>query len=163
VVELELLDVRIEEVSKAPFMELRALDGSRRVLPISIGMAEAAAITYGMKKKETPRPLTHDLLVGLVNALGATLDQLVITEFRDKIYLAELHLSVGVERRILSCRPSDGVAVAIRCGSPIFVTDEVLDECGIEEEADEGETPEGDELVDEFRKFIDDINPEDFR
>ncbi len=161
-VELELLDVRIEEATKAPVMELRAQDGSSRVLPIQIGMAEAAAIKFGMEGKETPRPLTHDLLLQLIRSLGAEVDQLVITEFRDRIFIAELHLSMGADRRVVSCRPSDGVAVAIRAGAPICAHDQVIDECAfvVEEESDE---PESDELVDEFRKFIDDINPEDFK
>jgi uncharacterized protein len=162
VVELELVDVRIDEATKQPFLELKALDATNRVLPIAVGLPEGAAVKYGLEQRTTPRPMTHDLLGHLLEACGATLDQVVITDFHDQIYFAELHLSVGTERKTVSCRPSDGVALAVRVGARLFVNDEVLERQGVAtsvEEPGEG----GEELVDEFRKFIDDINPEDFR
>lgn len=161
-VELELVDVRIDEVTKLPFLELRASDGTNRILPISVGLPEGAAVKYGLEQRTTPRPMTHDLMGHIITACGATLDQIVITDFHDQIYFAELHLSVGKERKIVSCRPSDAVALAVRFGASMFVHDEVLDRQGVvpvDTERGEG----GEELVDEFRKFIDDINPEDFR
>ena len=159
-VELELVDVRIDEVTKQPFLELKAADG--RVLPIAVGLPEGAAVKYGLEQRTTPRPMTHDLLGHIISACGGTLDQVVITDFHDQIYFAELHLSVGTERKIVSCRPSDAIALAIRVGALIVVNDEVLDRQGVIPPAEErGEG--GEELVDEFRKFIDDINPEDFR
>jgi uncharacterized protein len=161
VVELELVDVRIDEVTKLPFLELRATDGTNRILPISVGLPEGAAVKYGFEQRTTPRPMTHDLMGHIITSCGGTLDQIVIIDFHDQIYFAELHLSVGTERKIVSCRPSDAVALAVRVGASIFVHDEVLDRQGVvpvETERSEG----GEELVDEFRKFIDDINPEDF-
>jgi uncharacterized protein len=162
VVELELVDVRIDEVTKQPFLELKASDGTNRVLPIAVGLPEGAAVKYGLEQRTTPRPMTHDLLGHIIEACGATLDQVVITDFHDQIYFAELHLSIGTERKTVSCRPSDAIALAVRVGASIFVNDEVLSRQGITPPA---ETPSegGEELVDEFRKFIDDINPEDFR
>jgi uncharacterized protein len=162
VVELELVDVRIDEVTKQPFLELKATDGTNRVLPIAVGLPEGAAVKFGLEQRTTPRPMTHDLLGHILEACGATLDQVVITDFHDQIYFAELHLSLGNDRKIVSCRPSDAVALAVRVGATVFVHDEVLDRQGVTpgtEDRAEG----GEELVDEFRKFIDDINPEDFR
>jgi uncharacterized protein len=162
VVELELVDVRIDEVTKQPFLELKAGDGTSRVLPIAVGLPEGAAVKYGLEQRTTPRPMTHDLLGHILEACGATLDQVVITDFHDQIYFAELHLSIGPDRKTVSCRPSDAIALAVRVGAGIFVNDEVLNRQGVApgaEEPSEG----GEELVDEFRKFIDDINPEDFR
>jgi uncharacterized protein len=162
VVELELVDVRIDEVTKQPFLELKASDGTNRVLPIAVGLPEGAAVKYGLEQRTTPRPMTHDLLGHVLEACGATLDQVVITDFHDQIYFAELHLSLGADRKIVSCRPSDAVALAVRVGASIFVNDEVLDRQGVTPSADEP-SEGGEKLVDEFRKFIDDINPEDFR
>ena len=158
-VELELVDVRIDEVTKQPFLELKAVDG--RILPIAVGLPEGAAVKYGLEQRTTPRPMTHDLLGHIISACGGALDQVVITDFHDQIYFAELHLSVGAERKVVSCRPSDAIALAIRVGALIFVNDEVLERQGVVPAEDRGEG--GEELVDEFRKFIDDINPEDFR
>jgi uncharacterized protein len=162
VVELELVDVRIDEVTKQPFLELKATDGTNRVLPIAVGLPEGAAVKYGLEQRTTPRPMTHDLLGHVLEACGASLDQVVVTDFHDQIYFAELHLSIGTDRKIVSCRPSDAIALAVRVGASIFVHDEVLDRQGV---LPGNETPSegGEELVDEFRKFIDDINPEDFR
>ena len=130
-VELELVDVRIDEVTKQPFLELKALDGTNRVLPIAVGLPEGAAVKYGLEQRTTPRPMTHDLLGHVLEACGATLDQVVITDFHDQIYFAELHLSIGTDRKTVSCRPSDAIALAVRVGAGIFVNDEVLERQGI--------------------------------
>ena len=161
-VELELVDVRIDEVTKQPFLELRATDGTNRVLPIAVGLPEGAAVKYGLEQRTTPRPMTHDLLGHILEACNATLDQVVITDFHDQIYFAELHLSIGTDRKIVSSRPSDAISLAVRKGAAIFVHDEVLDLQGVTPVA-KPSSEGGEELVDEFRKFIDDINPEDFR
>lgn len=161
VVELELVDVRVEEATKMPFIELRALDGSGRILPIFIGIAEAGAIKIGMEGRPTPRPLTHDLLRLVLDVTTATVDFVLVNEVRERVFYAELHLTIAGERTIVSCRPSDAIALAVRTKSKIYANDQVLEDRAVTEESDE--EGEGEELVDEFKKFIDDINPEDFR
>ena len=163
-VELELVDVRVEEATKMPFVELRALDGSGRLLPILVGIAEAGAIKLGMEGRPTPRPLTHDLLALVLGATESVVDFVLVTEVRDRVFYGELHLTVKGERRVVSCRPSDAIALAVRTKSKIFVNDQVLDDRAIVESADD-DSDEGnsEELVGEFKRFIDDINPEDFR
>jgi uncharacterized protein len=168
VVELELVNVRIEETTKQPFMELRPTDDSRRILPIFIGMAEAAAIKAALDGKTPHRPMTHDLFAVTLEISGVLLDQIVITEYRKRVFYAELHLTVGKSdaesaRRVVSSRPSDAIALAIRCGAAIMANDSVLDECAVPDLSGEPTPADEGELVDEFRKFIDDINPEDFR
>ena len=168
-VEMDVVDVRIEELTKSPFVELRARDVQGRLLPIFIGIAEASAIKRGLERRSTPRPLTHDLLSLVLDAVGAELEQVVITEFRNKIFYAELHLGVGAQRRTVSCRPSDAIALAVRRGVSVFVNDAVLEECGVVDRDALRETtgaePVGDpeHLFDEFRRFIDDIDPDDFK
>ena len=166
-VELKVVDVRIDDTTKTPFVELWALDGTRRILPIFIGIAEASAIKHGLEERVTPRPLTHDLVSLVIDAIGAELEQVVITEFRQKTFYAEMHLGVGGDRRVVSCRPSDAIAVAVRCKVQVYANDAVLDECAVPDLAVEVggllESGDAEHLFDEFRRFIDDIDPEDFK
>jgi hypothetical protein len=111
-----------------------------------------------------PRPLTHDLMRDMLGSLDITVERVIITELRSSTYYAELHLLRANERTIVSSRPSDAVAVAVRTESPIFVSDELMESEGIiltlDAEDEEEETP--DELVGQFRQFLDSVRPEDF-
>ena len=162
---LELLGVRLEQPANAPVLLLRELTGDGRVLPIYIGGPEAAAIALALEGEVPPRPLTHDLLRNVLVELGAEVVQVVITELQEHTFFAELHLRVGGATHIVSCRPSDAVALAVRAGTPLFAADAVLDVAGkVQPAADDGdesdETP--DEILEEFRAFIEDVKPEDF-
>ena len=100
-----------------------------------------------------PRPLTHDLLKDVVGAVGRTLAEVRITRLEDGVFYAELDLGDGA---VVSARPSDAIALALRTSSPILVDDNVLDEAGVaipDEEEDE---------VERFREFLDQVTPEDF-
>jgi uncharacterized protein len=166
VVELRIVDVRVHESTRSPYVELRPVGDADRLLPIFIGLPEAAAIKRALEERLLPRPLTHELLASIIPTFGARLDQVVITEFADQIFLAEMHFSLGERREIVPCRPSDAIAVAIRLGSPVFANDDVMTECSVNENdvTDEtGETSDDpDELVEEFNRFLDTLNPEDF-
>ena len=113
-----------------------------------------------------PRPMTHDLIHDLLTALGVSVERIVITELRSSTYFAELQLRRGGARSVVSSRPSDAVAVAVRTGSPIYVADDLMDAEGIllaVEAADDDDDEESpDELVGQFRQFLDSIKPEDF-
>lgn len=166
---MELIGVRLEVPANAPVLMLREQSSPHRVLPIYIGTPEASAIHFALEGVVPPRPLTHDLLIAVVGELGAHLDRVVITEVREHTFFAELHLSRGDTELTVSCRPSDAVALAVRVGAPIFASAEVLDDAAhVPDEPDaEGEDEDGgevdaDEILDEFRSFIDQVNPEDF-
>jgi bifunctional DNase/RNase len=139
---------------------LRELSGRHRQLSIFIGGPEATAIAFALEGVETPRPLTHDLFCNVVADLGAALERVVITELRDTTYYAELHLGAGDGTHRVSARPSDAIALAVRTGCPIFAEEDVLAEAGFVEEEESTETPE--DVVEEFRQFIDTVSPEDF-
>jgi bifunctional DNase/RNase len=164
VVPVELQAVRLELPANQPVVLLRELEGRHRVLPIYIGNAEAASIAYKLEGVVPPRPLTHDLFVDTLTALGATLERIVVTEMREHTYFAELHLVVNGVTHTVSSRPSDSICLAVRVGCPMFVEDAVLDEAGQEPEPDDAEdaAEEADEILDEFREFIENVNPEDF-
>lgn len=153
--------VRLEVPSNVPVMVLREVDAPRRILPIFIGAPEAASIHHATTGIVPERPLTHDLLVGVLRSLEASLQRVVVTEVRDHTYYAELHLSVGERAVTVSCRPSDAVAVAVRTGSPIFAEGDLMDEAG--RAAPEPRQEEGEEtIIDDFRDFINRVSPEDF-
>lgn len=166
-VELRIVDVRVHELTRSPYVELRPNDDSDRMLPILIGMPEAAAIKRALEERLLPRPLTHELLASIIPTLGASLDQVVITEFVDQIFLAEMHFSVRDRREIVPCRPSDGIAIAIRLGAPLFANDDVVDACSVSDndeasEASDAGPVDSDELVEEFNRFLEGLKPEDF-
>jgi bifunctional DNase/RNase len=100
-----------------------------------------------------PRPLTHDLLKDVLAATGHELTEVQITEVRDGVFYATLVLGEGIE---VSARPSDSIALALRTGSRILCSEEVLDEAGLEVPDDQ------EEEVERFREFLDQISPEDF-
>ncbi len=157
---MELLGVRVEIPANTPMMLLQEQGGSRRLVPIYIGSAEASAIHYAIEGIEPPRPLTHDLFVSVIELLGASLDNVLITEVRDHTYYAELHITTAAGERVISSRPSDAVALAVRCDAPIFASDQMLDEVG-QVPAPEPEE-EAEEIIDEFKDFIDNVSPDDF-
>lgn len=164
---MHVVGVRVELPGNQPVVLLRETDGVR-YLPIWIGAVEASAIAFQQQGVQTVRPLTHDLLKDVIEALGVSLEAVHITEMRDDIYYAELRFSNGVT---VSARPSDAIALALRTGTAIMGTDAVLAAAGVEipEELAEGEDGAAEEPaelsdadVERFREFLDNISPEDF-
>jgi bifunctional DNase/RNase len=164
-VEMELVGVRLELPANTPIVLLREQAGRRRVLPIYIGGPEAAAIAYAIEGVQSPRPLTHDLFKNVLEELGVSLARIVVTEMREHTYYAELHLDRNGSTTVVSSRPSDSIALAVRTGSPIFADEDLLDEYGqeqVEEEPAEQDEEVQEEILEEFRDFIENVNPEDF-
>lgn len=159
---MELVGVRVEMPSSSPIALLREIGGDGRVLPIFIGAPEATAIAFALEEVVTPRPMTHDLLRNLLDDLGVSLERVTVTELRDGVFHAELVLHGHDGTHTVTSRPSDAIALAARTGSPIFADEDVLDEAGyLEAEAEPDEVP-AEEVVEQFRDFIDSVNPEDF-
>jgi bifunctional DNase/RNase len=105
--------------------------------------------------------MTHDLMRDLLVALGASVQRVVLTELRDYTFFAEVELTLSGRVHRVSSRPSDAIALAVRVEAAIFATDEVLDDAGTR--AVDGQPEEQqDQIVDEFRQFIEHVNPEDF-
>ena len=157
---VEVVGVRVEMPSNQPIVLLKEIDGVR-FLPIWVGSVEATAIAFAQQGVEPPRPLTHDLLVAVLNSLGGKLEAVHVTELRDGVFYAELHLTLATGERItVSSRPSDAIALALRAPCSIFSTSELLDESGIEIPIDDG--AQANEEVERFREFLDHITPEDF-
>jgi uncharacterized protein len=150
--ELDVVGVRVEMPSNQPIVLLRERGGDR-YLPIWIGAAEASAIAFAQQGVVPPRPLTHDLLKDVIDAVGRTLERVRIVEVRDNVYFAELVFDGGLA---VGSRTSDAIALALRVGCPILGADSVLEAGGIpvpEEDEDE---------VERFRVFLDQVSAEDF-
>ncbi|RLK52957.1 bifunctional nuclease family protein [Microbacterium telephonicum] len=148
---------------------LRPVDvfpGQGRVLPIWIGAQEATSILIAVEGAAAPRPLAHDLMRTMLTTLGATVERVEVTRIEDGTFYAEVSLrgTDGAVQRI-DARPSDAVALASRTAAPIFVADEVLATAGIVDViGDDVEPPESLERgVEEFKRFLDEIDPEDFK
>ena len=152
---LEVVGVRVEVPSNQPIVLLRE-QGGERFLPIWIGAVEATAIAFASGGVQPPRPLTHDLFRDVIIGLGATLTAVELTEIKEGVFYAELLLtSTNGEQRI-SARPSDAIALAVRTESPIFASDELLAEAGIEI------AEQAEDEVEKFREFLDQVSPDDF-
>jgi bifunctional DNase/RNase len=170
-VEVRLRAVRVDLQSNTPVLLLQESEGLGRTLPIFIGAPEATAIAFALQGMDTPRPMTHDLIRDLLEALGSDVIRVVVTELKSSTYYAEIVLRQDGREVPVSSRPSDAVAVAVRTGAPLFVSDELMDAEGIMLAVDEDEDPDKEgvdedgnpeEIVGEFRSFLDTIRPEDF-
>lgn len=160
---MELVGVRVELPSNTPIVLLRAQEDETDpvMLPIFIGGPEATAIALAHEGVQPPRPMTHDLFAQSLDAMDVRIERVVITELRERTFFAELHMRSASEARVMSARPSDAIALAIRMGVPIFAEDDLLAEVGYTE-SPEVDEDEAEEVVEEFRDFIDNVSPEDF-
>ncbi len=128
-VAMELSRIIISEINDNQVIYLKEVDGER-TFPILIGLFEATSIDRRVKHIETPRPLTHDLLVGAVEALGGEFQDVVISELKDHTYYAQLRIRMEGELVEVDARPSDAIAVAVTCNPslPIYVAEDVLND-----------------------------------
>ena len=169
-IEVVLRAVRVDVGTSTPLLLLEEVAGER-VLPIFIGAPEAAAIAYALQGVESPRPMSHDLLGHVIGALGAKLFAVEITELSDNTFFASLRLVRSGQEITVSSRPSDAVALALRVGAPILVSDDLMATEGKvmqltydedDEEYVELATPDEADLVEQLRAFLDHVRPEDF-
>lgn len=154
-IEMKVAGIALDAVTRSPIVLLK--DGSdRRALPIYIGQDQAKAIIGALEQQKPPRPLTHDLLVSVLDEWEIELERIVIHSLQDSTFYAVLCVSLGEEKKEIDCRPSDAIAVALRTGSPIWVMEEVVADASIpvDREADEEERQA-------FKDFVSKLRPED--
>lgn len=157
---VEVVGVRVEMPSNQPIILLKEMEGTR-FLPIWVGAVEATAIAFAQQGVIPPRPLTHDLMKEIVEIFHGTLTAVHLTELRDGVFYANLILrDASNQELVLSARPSDAIALALRMQSAILASEELLDEAGIEMPTEDAS--QANEEVERFREFLDQINPEDF-
>src|SRR6186997_757737 len=157
-IEMVVESVRVHMLSSQHVVILKQSERDR-YLPIWIGPSEANAIAMRLQGLSAERPLTHDLLVSVLTALGASISRVVVTHVIDGTFHARLYLenSSGDESEVDS-RTSDAIAVAVRTGSPIYVDERVLDEAGVEPDGSEDATEEDEERLAVFREFVNSLD-----
>ena len=166
-ISVELIGIQVDPVSGAAALVLREHDAPNRLLPIVVGQADASSIALAANGTQLPRPMTHDLMASVVDALDGRLDAVEVTELHDGAFLANLALSGPAGEQRIDTRPSDAIALAVRLHAPLFVAEAVLDEAGAlppAESADDMVAVEAaiDAEVDQFRAFLDELDPTDF-
>ena len=154
-IEMSLVGVRVELPTNQPIVLLREREGER-FLPIWIGAMEATAIAFALQGIVTARPMTHDLLKNVLEDLAVQVQKIVITELKDGTFYAVIQMQQDGRAYEVSSRPSDAIALAVRVNVPIFADEEVLTEASIVIRDDE------EQVVEKFREFLENVNPEDF-
>ena len=155
---MEIYGVSFDLVGKQPIVLLKTADGNK-FLPIWIGHSEAAAILTKLQNATVPRPLTHDLLVNILGELEVDVVRVTVTELRENTFHASITVARDGTEIEIDSRSSDAIAVAVRAQAPIFAADAVIEESAIEFE---GEEVNEEEIIDEFKSFLDKVSAEDF-
>ena len=156
--EMVIYGVSFDMVGKQPIVLLKTRDGNK-FLPIWIGHPEAAAILMKLQGAETPRPMTHDLLSEVLEQVDARCERVSVTELSDNTFYAQITISINGSNLEIDSRPSDALALAVRCEAPIFAAEDVIEESAIEFEHEVEDT---EEVVEKFKDFLDNVTPEDF-
>jgi hypothetical protein len=156
-IEFKIKGLMMDPLTNSPIVVLQDTTGET-LLPIWVGIFEANAIALQIEKVDTPRPMTHDLIKGLLNHLDARVTKIVVTELKDNTFYALIFLDVAGKIVTVDSRPSDAIALALRTDSPIYVTDEVLSKSASTTASTlsaDRSTPE------EIRQWLENLNPED--
>jgi hypothetical protein len=141
-----------------PVVLLKSEEGEE-VLPIWIGHAEGMAIELQLKGEKFERPLTHDLLKAAIESLGAAVAKVAVTELRDNTFFAKVYIQRNSDVVVIDARPSDSVALALKCGAPIFVAHDVF---AAHKRALQSESPLSPDTDDELRRYLKDLDPGEF-
>jgi bifunctional DNase/RNase len=144
-------------------MPVDDLPGSGKVLPIWIGAQEATSILIATQGAIAPRPLSHDLMKTMLESVDAAVERVEVTRIDEGTYFAEITLRTRSGVLVLDARPSDAIALAVRFDTPIHVNDELLEEAGVDDAMGSAEEEDEEPSVEEFRKFLDEVDPEDFQ
>ncbi|BAZ39635.1 hypothetical protein NIES4101_55890 [Calothrix sp. NIES-4101] len=154
-IEMRVAGIALDAMTRSPIVLLKD-STERRALPIYIGQEQAKAIMGALENQKPPRPLTHDLIVNILEAWNMTLEKVIIHSLQKDTFYAALILQQGENKKEIDARPSDAIAVALRTNTPIWVMEEVIADASIpvDRDADEAEQ-------EAFREFISNLRPED--
>ncbi len=145
---IQMLEVTIDQIRVNPASHQRIVvlkaKGVDRCLPIWIGSAEADSIALKLEGKELPRPMTHDLMGSMISDLGATVTRVIVSELREDTFIARVVLQRNGTTLERDSRPSDAIALAVRCGAPMFAEEDVLERAGVALDPDTGEPDSAD-------------------
>jgi len=168
-IEVSIDSIRVSLMSQHRVVVLKEVD-SNRYLPIWIGPFEADAITLQLQGVQVARPLTHDLLKGVIDKMGATISHVMVTELKNDTFYAHIVMDVNGKSIEIDSRPSDAIALAVRVKAPLFVAEEVMENASIVPESNleedefrdaEPVSAEEQERLSAFSDFIDELDLDD--
>lgn len=154
-IKMTVKGIALDPITNMPIIILKDPE-ERRALPIWVGIFEANAIALELEKVTTPRPMTHDLLKNILEGLGVSVRQIIVNDLKDNTFYAVIELQYNGNIFTIDSRPSDAIALALRVGAPIYVTEHVVSQAKsieISEEKDE---------TDRWREWLENLKPEDF-
>lgn len=157
-IKMEIYGISFDIVGQQPVVLLKT-EGGDRFLPIWIGHPEAAAILMRLQDVDVPRPMTHDLTLGIVEVLGGEIVSVAITELNGGTFYASISVRQNGHDLEIDARPSDALALAVRADVPIYADDEVIASASVVIE--EGEMNE-EKMISEFRQFLENVTPDEF-
>ncbi len=156
---MKVFGLTIDPFTNVPIVILKD-DGEQHTLPVWIGVLEASAIASELEKVQFSRPMTHDLLKEILKTVSATVKKIEVTDLRDNVYYATIHMEVKDEGMIkLDARPSDAIAIALRANAPIFVDSAVIEKSKSVDLADTEKKGKGSK---DFLETLEDLSPGDF-
>ena len=156
-IEMKVRGIAVDPNLKTPAVILTD-DDEKRYLPIWIGVAEATAIFIQLNDQVLPRPMTHDLLKSVIDTLGAKVIKILVNDINQNTFFARIFLEQeGGEKFEIDARPSDAIALALRTNAPIFVAEKVVINATIVDKAKYKEE------MSEFKKFLENLTPTDFK
>lgn len=154
-IEVEVAKLGIDMNSKVPVIILKEIGGEKAVL-LQIGLFEFQAIALALRKVRPPRPLTHDLVILLIEGLKGKVDRVVITNFINNAFYVRILIRSNGENIEVDSRPSDAIALALRVKAPIFINETVFNKVAL------GTKPISDKEIEDFEKRLKDLKPENF-
>ena len=160
-VEMKVRGLALDPMSNMPIIILRD-EEDKRSLPIWVGIFGANAIALELEKIATPRPMTHDLIKNILEAIDARVLKVVVTDLRDNTFFAVLYLQIGDTEYTVDSRPSDAIALALRVAAPIYVDEDVVRKAKTLEVAKEGAEPVKADDPERLKEWLQNIKPEDF-
>lgn len=159
-VEMKVYGLALDEDSQVPVLVLKDLEG-KTALPIWIGAMEAMAISLALNNVQLPRPMTHDLLLQAMQALDARILGVDVVSLKDGTYYAEIHVEQGGLSKRIDCRPSDGIALALRAAAPILVAEDVLAEAATDSLPEQGTAVLHTDDADKWNDLLEKMSVED--
>lgn len=154
-IKMTVRGIALDPITNMPILILKDPE-ERRALPIWVGIFEANAIALELEKVSTPRPMTHDLIKHILEGVGITVQQVIVNDLVENTFYATIELNHNGNVVTIDSRPSDAIALALRVNAPIFVTEKVVTQ------AKNIEVSEEKEETDKWKKWLEDLKPEDF-
>ena len=155
---MKIRGLMMDPITNMPIVILKEAAGAG-ILPIWVGVYEANAIMLEIEKVVTPRPMTHDLVTDMLAQLDAQVTRITVTELKENTFYASITVQQNGSEIEIDSRPSDAIALAVRADAPIFAAEDVIEESAIEFE---GEDVNEEEIVSEFKQFLDHVTPDEF-